>query len=824
MIFKPKVKQKVNQFFVKMPVFMLLALVCLVGHPTRAEAKTVLEPYMTHFVTIGEYDIIETSGENLNKMFDIKANNKSELNDDRQYIAYYKIDKQKTSKTSWSTYYNYWHSEKWGESVPTKDKASSWSGYIFGYQVKDTSNSKHVPNTGKKTFYHYKPNVNDKSKKHVGYSDDGRTMIGTLHYFSVDSDTVTGKKLAKVMKEHPERDYVDFYISPIISTNDGHYYYSCRSWYNHVWRDRNYSNYQAHYDQEVRLKLPHVKVTTDAYIIGKQKSEDSDMLYQGGELKKRSSGSAVNITDSMYLWGADEDKELNLRSALWGAEYHSFTDETYRIVNPIAMEDPSDFTHVNLGNGKKQKLMCVGYRVSKIVKDSRGNKSSIILASTMIEMHKGTSGDYLPYYVEEKNQDASKADTAGAQTISIPKNVNSRTVTVKRFDKYGKSSSGKAVKDTTFKKNEEVKVSKWLKEINKPIYWGNFKALGIRNESNDKTVSISVRWFYAPYDDVEEASKVTLEQYYTSEDTNISTKEFPSVDDSADLSYKHNSSNKKNELKYTKTLATVNEGDPWVSYNVEQKGESYKLKDGTYSPKSRYSDSKTLTVTRTKKKNAKKFQNTDPTCDFTKKDLVEKKDANSGLSNSKIPLVLNKTGKNGNSATCNNYLYKIVVTTNHDEVWTEFTAEDIWCNTTPANGKIVKNKSTNRSYTTYAPYMKSYVYVTGSSALNLKAKTSDWQKDAYDMTHFIIPEVRGEVKIKAYYASTMPVRTFVYKKTEDGGSYNLVQSETKVSWVSPSVHYRGTYNDGYKVDAIIAATGTHTASKPYTTKQYKKGE
>lgn len=70
----------------------------------------------------------------------------------------------------------------------------------------------------------------------------------------------------------------------------------------------------------------------------------------------------------------------------------------------------------------------------------------------------------------------------------------------------------------------------------------------------------------------------------------------------------------------------------------------------------------------------------------------------------------------------------------------------------------------------------------------------------------------------------MPVRTFVYKKTEDGGSYNLVQSETKLSWVSPGVHYRGTYNDGYKVDAIIAATGTHTASKPYTTKQYKKGE
>ena len=113
MIFKPKVKQNASKFLARFPLFLFLALVCLVGHPARAEAKTVLKPDMPNFVTIGEYDIIMTSGENLNKMFDIKANNKSELNDDRQYIAYYKIDKQKTSKISWSTYYNYWHSEKW---------------------------------------------------------------------------------------------------------------------------------------------------------------------------------------------------------------------------------------------------------------------------------------------------------------------------------------------------------------------------------------------------------------------------------------------------------------------------------------------------------------------------------------------------------------------------------------------------------------------------------------------------------------------------------------------------------------------------------------
>lgn len=816
MIFKPKVKQNASKILARFPLFLLLTLVCLVGHPARAEAADdALARNMHGFTTIGDYDIIQTNGAYLKEMFNL---NTSSIKNSRQYIAYFKIDKKASSGHTWSTYYSYWHANAWADCcVPKIENAKNKAGYIWGYYVEG---NRKTSGAGKATF-------TGKYKTSLGgsWKTVGSGQVGTLHYFCTDSDTTTGAKFNKVLNEKDGT--VTFYISSIMKCNGctNHFYYSLDSWYRHNrigWRDRNKDHYRTHYNQKVKFKADVVKVINRAFIIGKQKSEDSDMLYQSGRDLASNSTASRPIEKSDYLWGADEGKELKTRSVFLGDAYIPFSKETYRVENPIALEDSSDFTHVNLGDGKKQKLMCVGYRVSKVVKDRRGHKSSVILASTMIEMHKGTSGDYLPYYVEEKNQDASKADTAGEQIISIPKNVKNRTVTVKRFDKYCKSSSGKAVKDSTFKKNEEIKVSKWLKEINKPIYWGNFKALGIRNESDDKTTSINIRWFYAPYDDEEELSKVTLEQYYTSEDTNISTKEFPSVDDSADLSYKHNSSNKKNELKYTKTLAVINEGDPWVSYNVEQKGKSYKLKDGTYSPKSRYSNTGSLTVTSTKKKNAKKFQNTNPTCDFTEKDLVEKKDANSGLSNSKIPLVLNKTGKNGNSATCNNYLYKIVVTSKHDEVWTEFTAKDIWGDATPANGKIVKNKSTNRSYTTYAPYMKSYVYVTGSSALNLKARKSDWQKDAYDMTHFIIPEVRGEIKIKAYYASTMPVRTFVYKKTEDGGSYNLVQSETKLSWVSPDVHYRGTYNDGYKVDAIIAATGTHTSSKPYTTKQYKK--
>lgn len=104
MIFKPKVKQKLKKFFVRAPIITALALACLTGHPARADAadsKTTLHEDMPHFVKIGDYDIIETLGENLNEMFDIKANNKSELNPDRQYIAYFKIDRKKTGTMGW---------------------------------------------------------------------------------------------------------------------------------------------------------------------------------------------------------------------------------------------------------------------------------------------------------------------------------------------------------------------------------------------------------------------------------------------------------------------------------------------------------------------------------------------------------------------------------------------------------------------------------------------------------------------------------------------------------------------------------------------------
>ena len=145
MIFKPKVKQKLKNFLVRAPIITALALVCLTSVPTQtnaADSKTTLKPEMHYFVKIGDYDIIETTGDILNDMFDLT----SELNADRQYIAYYKIDRKKTGTMGWHTEYEYWHAKPWNSNqyyngkpipnVPTSNAAAKQrSDYIFGYQV-----------------------------------------------------------------------------------------------------------------------------------------------------------------------------------------------------------------------------------------------------------------------------------------------------------------------------------------------------------------------------------------------------------------------------------------------------------------------------------------------------------------------------------------------------------------------------------------------------------------------------------------------------------------------------------------------------------------
>ena len=375
MIFKPKVKQKLKKFFVRAPIIIALTLACLTSVPAQtnaADSKTTLWGKMPYFVKIGDYDIIETTGGNLNKMFDIKANNKSELNPDRQYIAYYKIDKKKTGTIGWHTEYEYWHTKPWNSNqnyngkpipnVPTSNAAAKQrSDYIFGYQVNTARTTKAVPNTGKKTFYHYKTNVNDKSKASVGSG-----MIGTLHYFCIDEDTVTGQRFADVMSEHPERDYVEFYISPVIQRSDGHYYYDCKSWFSYGWADRNYNNYYVHYNQLVRFKLPQVKVNSTCYDIGKQKTEKSGMKYQVKKSVKSNDRRYVRtVKTADYIWGPQSEILTNSKGKKYQTtEHRPFSEKSYTIKNPASQKNGKFLIKTNKKTGKKQKFMCVGFRVT----------------------------------------------------------------------------------------------------------------------------------------------------------------------------------------------------------------------------------------------------------------------------------------------------------------------------------------------------------------------------------------------------------------------------------------------------------------------------
>lgn len=208
MIFKPKVKQNASKLLARFPLFLFLALVCLVGHPTRAEAAdNVLARDMKRFVTIGDYEITQTNGANLKTMFNL---NTASIKDSRQYIAYFKIDKKASSSHTWSTYYSYWHTKPWTDyCVPKIENAKNKDGYLWGYYVEG---SKKTSGAGKATFTgKYKTSTNG-SWKTVGSG-----KVGTLHYFCTDSDTTTGAKFNKVLDKKDGT--VTFYISSIMKCN-----------------------------------------------------------------------------------------------------------------------------------------------------------------------------------------------------------------------------------------------------------------------------------------------------------------------------------------------------------------------------------------------------------------------------------------------------------------------------------------------------------------------------------------------------------------------------------------------------------------------------
>ena len=537
--------------------------------------------------------------------------------------------------------------------------------------------------------------------------------------------------------------------------------------------------------------------------------------------KTNNKKAVVPILTSDYIWGPQGNILKNSKGKEYQTiEYQPFSDKSYTVKNPASKKNGKFLTKTTK-KGQKKKYMCVGYRVSKVLdKDSVGKE--IVLASSMIELTKGTSGDYVPYFVEDKEKQTTQADTVDGEVISAPpKNIYNRKVTVKRYDAYNKTKNGVCKSTKTFKKNEVVTVNKWNKEINKAINWCNSKNWGIRNEAKDTTKKLKVEWFYALVSTGQETSfhKVELKTYYTTESFNKETKEYPSVDDSKDLEYKHSESTDKAVYKDTKVLASgIQDCAPWVSYSVKTDNNgAYVKKDGTVVPESSDKEESTAEIDSHAKS---RFEDRKPVKQISKSDLTEIKDKNTDMSTASIPYVIKTSSKQSLKESCENYLYRIVITTNNDSEWTQFTAADIWGSHIPANGVIHKSKSTNRSYVTYAPYMRNYVYTKYGTPGQIKARTSDWQKDAYNMTHFIIPEVRSDVVIKAYYTTTVPVRIYTYVK--DNGDWQLDESTIEKHWISPGVTYHGTYDSSKYVAAIMACTGRKANCLPYTTEDIRK--
>ena len=161
MIFKPKVKQKIRQLLVRVPIFLLLALVCLVGHPARADAEEIetLARDMRYFISYKNYNITQTTGKNLNDMFHLTG--KSKLIETEQYIAYYTVDKKTSSSRSWSTYYEYWHGTKWYKN--------NGSAKYNGHQIPEAPDRTTAHRRyGKDIIYEYSVNGGSKGDKDIG--------------------------------------------------------------------------------------------------------------------------------------------------------------------------------------------------------------------------------------------------------------------------------------------------------------------------------------------------------------------------------------------------------------------------------------------------------------------------------------------------------------------------------------------------------------------------------------------------------------------------------------------------------------------------------
>lgn len=408
-------------------------------------------------------------------------------------------------------------------------------------------------------------------------------------------------------------------------------YYSCSSWFHAAkWSDQNYSHYQSHYDVPVTFYANTVKVTSTCYNIGKQKTDKSDMKYQ--ELKKfklntKQGSRQIKTTD--YIWGPQSEILTNSKDSKYQTiEYQPFSNESYTVKNPASQKNGKFLIKTNKKTGKKQKFMCVGFRVTKVLDKASGG-DTIVLASSMIELTKGASGDYVPYFISDKDKETTLTDKVDGEDISAPPSkIYDQKITVKRYDKYKSTKNGACNKVTTFKTNEVITVAKWNREINQAINWCNSANWGIRDQQDDTTAKINVDWYYAAVGD-SSFHTVKLETYYTTESFNKETKEYPSVDDSKDLEYKHSEKTDKSVYKGTEVLAgEVQDGAPWVSYSVKTDANgAYVKKDGTVVPESSDKDGSTAEIDSHAKS---RFEDRKPVKQVSKSDLTEIKDKNTG--------------------------------------------------------------------------------------------------------------------------------------------------------------------------------------------------
>ena len=747
------------------------------------------------------------------------------------------------------------------------------NGVVFKINVEDGEKG---TGCGKQSFTKYKTYLNDTSWNYVDSGCTGTlhyfcidkgteagNALAKLKKGQKSKDNKVTFYVSSVKKDHHNgRKYysmLDWYNrNGSGKTSSGAYVKGDH----YVWKDRDLSHYRAHYNNKFVLEIPTVKITQRASLIGKRMKTSDAFEYQP-KLNVRSDEHNHNYVRSLdasdYFFrpkfkniGGGKQKQVLLKvknskgKLMEGktVDYVPYEDaksgnsaDPVELKSPVATKD-TDPTITYTEGGKQKSAVLVGFTVYKKVDTGGETAKKIFLSNCMIKMKKESSNQYRPYYVEEtaKNKTAetpndvagsteSGVTNNGAQlvnedsdkdgaTIAIPANVLDRHVTVMTYKKFGKK--GDKLKLTNTK---NISLKTWARDLNgsknsRKAYWLMIKKLGIRNEDEDTTTELVVDWLYAP---VDVSSTVTLEQYYVDYNNGRGEKlhyekgDLPDGTNIEGLSYNHKNINKvKAKLVHRTELEQVDYGAPWVSYSVKRnRYGAYKLSDGTTYPKKGDAEN-----AEAQSGLSTKFENPKPKKVITRSKLIPKNtyvnDNGNRYAKSYIPYTLK-----GSDPYNNKYLYKVRIKTEYDGKWTQFTASDIWgIDYTIANGELTND----RGYLTKAPYMKRYVYDNnpklGAQMNNIRSRGADWQKDAYNMTHFIIPECRGNITVQAYYTSTVPVRILTYSKS---GSSEYKLTDFQQFWCTSGQNFKGTFpiSNDQKIAAIFCASGTKAYSQPY---------